>query len=293
MIFRTEFEDKCKKIFDSDSKIGLLSTISGDGYPHITLISSISVKDSSTLMWGQFSQGLSKDNLRENPKSGFLVVSPDQFWWTGKALYSGNSVNGEDFDYFNNKPIFRYNSYFGFGKVHYEKLIDVSVGEKLPLLKIALGFLASGALKRKHTAQLNGSIDSQCTPNENGKIPPYGIKLASGLACLKFISFVDTDGFPRIFPCMQGQIVNSEILVFSSFPYGDLLGQIPSGAKTAIFLANLSLESLLLQGRWYKLERNGGFKNACFETDKVYNSMLPIGGYIYPPEEIPNVFGIK
>ena len=293
MIFRTEFEDKCQKIFDSDSKIGLLSTISGDGYPHITLISSISVKDSSTLMWGQFSQGLSKDNLKNNPKSGFLVVSPDQFWWTGKVLYSGKTLKGEDFDYFNNKPIFRYNSYFGFGAVHYEKLIDVSAGEKLPLLKIALGFFASGILKRKHAAQVSGSIASQFMSKENGKIPPYGIKLASSLACLKFISFIDTDGFPRIFPCMQGQIANSETLVFSSIPYDDLLGQIPSGAKTAIFLANLNLESLLLQGRWYKTEKTGRFKSARFETDKVYNSMLPIGGYIYPPEEMPNVFGIK
>ena len=289
MTFQEKFEDECRDIFKRDSKIGLLCTIAPDGYPHITLISSISVKDSTTLMWGQFSRGLSKEYLKSKPKTGFLVVSPDQRWWTGKALYSESTITGEDFDYFNNKPIFRYNSYFGFGAVHYEKLICVSAGEKLPLAKIALGFLASGIIKKSISQQPKNKI----TSGNSGRIPPYGIKLASALACLKFAAFVDTDGFPLIIPCMQGQPADANTLVFSSVPYGENLGQIPSDAKTAVFLANLNLESLLLQGRWHNTAPKNRFRNGRFDVDKVYNSMLPIGGYIYPPQDMPNVFGAK
>ena len=277
--FGKEFESGCQKVFESDSKIGLLCTVAPDGYPHIALISSISVKDPQTLMWGQFSQGLSKQYLKDNPKTGFLVVTPDQKWWTGKALHSGSVVKGEDFDYFNNKPLFRYNSYCGFGVVHYGKLVDVSAGEKLPLLKIGLGFLASGFVKSPPS-----------TGNEE-KIPPYGIKLASAVACLKFAAFVDSDGYPRIFPCMQGKPAGANALVFSSGPYAELQRQVPPGAKTAVFLANFGLESLMLQGRWNNSEKNGRLKNSRFEVDKVYNSLLPIGGYIYPPQGLPNVFG--
>ena len=295
MVFKKEFPDVCQKVFESDSKIGLLCTVAPDGYPHIALISSIGVKDSKTMMWGQFSKGLSKSYLKDNPKTGFLVVSPDQSWWTGKALHTGSAVKGEDYDYFNNKPMFRYNSYCGFGVIHYEELIDISEGEKLPLLKIGLGFMASGALKKralKKRATQKPYPSHEPREEKIEKMPPYGIKLASTLACLKFAAFVDSDGFPRIYPCMQGQPADANGLVFSPLPYGGLLKQIPEGAKTAVFFANLDLESLLLQGRWFNTEKNGRLKNSVFGIDKVYNSMLPVGGYIYPPKTLPNVYGI-
>ena len=291
--FSKEFGEDCKKAFESDSKVGLLCSIAPDGYPHIALISSISVKDNRTLMWGQFSQGLSKKYLKDNPKTGFLVVSPDQRWWTGKAQYTGSVIKGEDFDYFNSKPIFRYNSYFGFGAVHYEDLIDVSAMEKLPLLKIGLGFLRSGALRSRAVAH-NMSTDSAVSDNAAAeKIPPFGIKLASGLACLKFVAFTDSDGFPRLFPVMQGRPAGANTLVFSPAPYAEMLRQIPSGAKTAVFLANMNLQSLLLQGHWFSTVKGGRLKYAAFVVDKVYNSMPPLGGYVYPPKALPNVYGVK
>ena len=285
MVFSNEFEAVCGEKFASDSKIGLLCAIAPDGYPHIALISSLSVKDGRTLMWGQFSRGLSKTYLAGNPKTGFLVVSPDQYWWTGKALHTGSVGHGEDYEFFNNKPLFRYNAYCGFGAVHYGQVIDVSAGEKLPLLKIALGFVASKAVR------------AASPQNPEPKMPPYGMKLASSLACLKFAAFVDADGFPRVFPVMQGRPAGGggdmarNAMVFAAAPYTELLRQIPAGAKAAVFLANLSLESLLVQGRWFNTERRGRLKGCAFEIDKVYNSMLPVGGYVYPPKTLPNVYG--
>lgn len=283
--FSREFEEICVKKFEPDSKIGILSSIAPDGYPHMALITSLSVKSKKTLMWGQFSRGLSKDYLAENPRTGFLVVSPDQYWWTGKARHSGSAIKGEDFDYFNNKPLFRYNSYCGFGAVHYGDIEEVSIGEKLPLPAILLGSLGSALLK-KTAANLS--------PESGGlnKMPPYGTKLCSNLACLKFIAWVDTDGYPRIIPVLQGLPVDSNTLVFSAAPYGGLLKTIPPGARAAVFLANLDLESLLLQGCWTPLQRGGRFRGGFFTIDKVYNSMLPLNRYIYPPQEMPQVYGL-
>ncbi|MDR2111446.1 MAG: pyridoxamine 5'-phosphate oxidase family protein [Spirochaetaceae bacterium] len=305
--FNREFEDSCREKFESDSKIGLLASIAPDGYPHVALISSIGVKSKTSLMWGQFSQGLSKTYLKDNPNTGFLVVSPDQYWWTGKARHSGIAVKGEDFDYFNNKPLFRYNSYCGFGAVHYGDLVDVSAGEKLPLLKVALGALKSGGLKKQvlsgkyRPAPLSSAPAAADGPEagEPGgpedlirqKMPPYGIALGQALTGLKFAAYVDTDGYPRIIPALQGKPADGNTLIFSPLPYGELLRQIPSGRKAAVYMANLDLESLLLQGRWFNLEQRGSFKGSVFEIDKVYNSMLPIGGYIYPPKTLPNVYG--
>ncbi|MDR2741755.1 MAG: hypothetical protein LBB98_06325 [Treponema sp.] len=278
--FSKEFEDVCVKKFEPDSKIGLLASVAPDGYPHLALITSLGVKNKNTLMWGQFSRGLSKTYLADNPKTGFLVVSADQYWWTGKALHSGSVVKGEDFEYFNNKPLFRYNSYCGFGAVHYGEIEEVSAGEKLPLPRIILGSLKSALLKRtaaKHSPHSNGPVE---------KIPPYGLKLCSNLACLKFVAWVDTGGFPRIIPALQGLPLDTENLVFSATPYGELLKTIPPEAKAAVFLVNLDLESLLLQGRWIPLNNRGSFRGGVFAVDKVYNSMLPLNRYIYPPEVV-------
>jgi hypothetical protein len=284
LVFNNEFDDFCSKSFESDSKIGILSSVAEDGYPHMALISSLSVKSKKTLMWGQFSRGLSKTYLENNPKTGFMVVLPDMHWWTGKALHTGTVLKGEDFEYFNNKPLFRYNSYFGIGAVHYEDLLDISAGQKLSIPQVAMGSIKSMLMK--------GCIKKDKTDQGIQKMPPYGIDLASKLGALKFIAYVDNDGFPRIIPALQGTAVDGNRLIFSTVPYGELLEKIPSGAKAAVYLANLELESLLLQGRWSGMGKYCCQKGGVFTIDKVYNSMLPIGGYIYPPKELPNVYGV-
>jgi hypothetical protein len=63
---------------------------------------------------------------------------------------------------------------------------------------------------------------------------------------------------------------------------------IPNGSKVAMFVANFSLVSLMIQGTWIKTKK-GGIVN----IEKVYNSMLPVPKYIYPHEELPNVYGIQ
>jgi hypothetical protein len=282
VVFSGEFDDFCSKKFENDSKIGILASVAADGYPHMALISSLSVKSKKTLMWGQFSQGCVKAYLKENPKTGFLVVLADMYWWTGKALHTGTVVKGEDYEYFNNKPLFRYNSYFGFGAVHYEDLIDVSIGQKLPIPQVALGAIKSALMK---------GFAKKGVGAEPQKMPPYGMDLASNMGTLKFVAYVDSDGYPRIIPALQGTAVDANRLIFSAIPYGELLEKIPPGAKSAVYLANMDLESLLLQGRWSGMGRYGGQKGAVFEIDKVYNSMLPIGGYVYPPRVLPNVYG--
>jgi hypothetical protein len=285
--FAKEFEDACTKKFESDSKIGILCPVAPDGYPHMALISSIGVKNKNVLMWGQFSQGRSKEYLKQNQKTGFLVVSPDQYFWTGKALHTGSIVKGEDFDYFNNNPLFRYNSYCGFGSVHYGDIVDVSAGQKLPIPKIAVGALKSNLIK--------GCVKKSLAKNAPGwgieKLPPYGMNLGSKLTTLKFVAYVDSDGFPRIIPALQGIPADSGHFIFSTSPYGELLEKIPAGAKASVFLASLDLECLLVQGHWQGIKKYGGIKGAVLEIDKVYNSMLPLAHYIYPPEELPNVYG--
>jgi len=279
--FQKEFEDQCAAQFASDTKIGLLTSIAPDGYPHTALITTITVKSKTSFMWGQFSSGLVKDYLAANPKAGFLVISPDQHWWTGKSLHTGTAIKGADFDFFNNKPTYRYNAYYGIGVVHYHDLVDVSRGQAFDMQEIIAGVTQAAAI-----------APQAARPAALAKMPPFGMALAADPGTMKFISYVDADGYPRIIPAFQSVPADAGRFVVAPSPNADLLEKIPPGAKVALYLVNLSCQGILAQGVWPGFTETGGLRGAVLDIDKVYNTNLPLCRYIYPPEELPNIYGL-
>jgi hypothetical protein len=281
--FVKEFEDACTPAFAADTKIGLLSTVSPEGYPHVTLITTLTVKSKTELMWGQFSWGASKDYLKQNPKSGFLVVSLDQHWWTGTCDHESQVFKGDDFDFFNNKPTYRYNAYAGVGLVHYHKLRDVSIGEAFKPLPILFGFNASKGMAKK-VAGTGKGIE---------KMPPFGMAIGQGMTTLKFVSYIDGEGYPRIIPALQAYAADPEHIVVNAKPQEDLLAKIPAGAKVAVFFVNLACQDILAQGTWSGIKPMGlGKKGAVLDIEKTYNGCLPLPKYIYPEEPIQVVYGM-
>ncbi|MDR3216243.1 MAG: hypothetical protein LBT55_02350 [Clostridiaceae bacterium] len=278
--FNKELEERCFTDFEPDGKIGILSSVAPDGYPHMALITTIMAKTKTSIMWGQFTQGLSKKYLVDNKKTGFLVVDTGMNWWTGKALHVDSARKGEDFVRYNDKPMYRYNCYCGIGVVHYEDLVDISIGAKLPLLNIAIGACKSNYMKA--FIKKDKSVV---------KLPDFGVNIAKKIDSLIFISYVDTDGYPRVIPAIQGAPVDNNKLIFSLSLYPELLKQIPSGAKVAVYITNLNLVGFLCQGRWSGIKKYGGVQGALFEIDKVYNPMLPAPRYVYPEQEFKSVFG--
>ncbi|MDD4316369.1 MAG: hypothetical protein PHC84_04350 [Clostridia bacterium] len=265
-------EDKQK--FAVTGKIGLISTISPFGEPHITLISSIQAKDENTIMWGQFTHGLSKEYLRKNPLSGFFVLNMEKKWWRGKAVYTGDTDTGEDFDMYNNQPLFRYNTYFGIGKVHYMDVKDFSGQQDLNM-----GAIIKGALQGKF-------IKPFVKPCPDGikKIKGLSLRLAKDMTSLKFLSYIDEEGFPIILPVIQAVMKDEGRIIIPLSVGGDEIKKLKSGAKLAMFYANLELSSVLLQGYFAGISKKLGVEYAVFDIHKVYNSMVPVVGYIYPME---------
>ena len=92
------------------------------------------------------------------------------------------------------------------------------------------------------------------------------MNLASKIDTLKFVSYVDTDGYPRIIPALQGIPLDGNRLLFSLSNYPELLSKIPAGVKAAVYLGTMSLTSMLLQGTWTGIKSYGGVKGAVFEV---------------------------
>jgi hypothetical protein len=252
-------------------KIGLLASVDPEGLPHVTLLSSLMACGPQHLCFGQFTEGFSKKNILSNPKVGFLIMSLDRHLWRGKAVYTHFAREGQEYDYYNNVPMFRYNAYFGIHTVYYLDLVAHSGRSALPMNKIilaALQTMLARTLGRKPGMKtvLNGWTRAFLNKIDN----------------LKFLAYVGTDGYPVIIPAIQAQSLDAQNILFSSSVYSSELNAIPAGIPLAVFGMALTMEDVLLRGTYKGIQPIGGFRAGLLETEWVYNPMPPVPGQVYP-----------
>jgi hypothetical protein len=272
------FESGDMGAFEAEAKVGLLATVNPEGLPHISLIASMQAKDPTQLIWGQFSEGRSKVHVRQNPHVGFLIMTLDRNLWRGKALWTHGETEGEDYEMYNQKPMFRYNAYFGIHTVHFMDLVETYGKEGLPLARIVMASLATKAAK-----------DGAKSPEDERILKPWAEGLFNRLDTLKFIGYVDEEGFPTIVPVIQCQAAGSRRLAFSTLAYGDELAPIKQGMQVAVFGMSMQMEDVLVRGTFLGYDRVRLQRLGVIELEWVYNSMPPTPGQIYPPVELKPV----
>jgi Pyridoxamine 5'-phosphate oxidase len=274
----TEFSEEDIRSFQPEMKIGLIATVNPRGLPHVTLISTVMASDAKKLVFGQFTEGLSKQNILRNPKAGFMIMSLAKDEWRGKALYTHMAKDGKDYDFYNNVPMFRYNSYFGVHTVYYLDLIGHSGKHALPMNSVILS--AVGTLIGRSVA---GKREKQPVLNA------WSQAFLNKLDNLKFLSYVDTDGYPVIIPAIQAQCLDREHVVFDIGVYQGELLDIPKGVSLAVFAMALTMEDVLLRGVYQGIQRIGGIKQGLVKLDYIYNPMPPVPGQVYPSQPLRQV----
>lgn len=250
-------------------KIGLLGTVNDQGQPHLTLISTLQPCQPRQLSWGQFTEGLCKQYVRQNPKTGFLIMTLDKQLWRGKATFTHTAQQGQEFEMYNNVPMFRYNAYFGIHTVYYMDLVEQTGQVALPMNSIVLAAVKTMLIKSlaRKSQQRVLNLWTQQLLNKTGN--------------LKFLAYVGSDGYPVIVPVIQAQALDSARVILSASVYGDELAAIPSRASVAVFGMSLDMEDVLLRGEW-RVERVGGVRCGVVNVDWVYNPMPPKPQQIYP-----------
>jgi hypothetical protein len=256
-------------------KIGLLATVTPEGLPHVTLLSSLMACSERGLSFGQFTEGRSKGYLRLNPKAGFLIMSLDRHLWRGKATFTHTAKEGPEYDYYNDVPMFRYNAYFGIHTVYYLDLVAQTGKQALPMNRIV--FAAVQSMLARGLARKPGGATV---------LNPWTRGFLNKLDNLKFLAYVDADGYPVLVPAIQAQSLDAAHVLFSVSVYRDDLEAIPSGASLALFGMSLSMEDVLLRGTYRGIRRVGGVRAGVLEVDWVYNSMPPVQGQVYPQPEL-------
>ena len=267
----TSFSDEDIRRTQPALKIGLLATVTAEGLPHVTMLSTLMACGPTRLSFGQFTEGLSKQHLRANPHAGFMIMGLDRRLWRGSALWTETARQGAEYEHYNNVPMFRYNAYFGVHTVHYLDLVRHTGLRPLPMTAIVLASVQT-VLARA----LAGARNPQ--PVLNAWTRGFLNKIDN----LKFLSYVDAGGFPVIVPAIQTQVLDEEHLVFSSSVYTEELLRIPAGADLAAFGLALTMEDVLTRGTFLGYRRMHGMKVGVLRVSWVYNPMPPVPGQVYP-----------
>jgi hypothetical protein len=226
------------------------------------------------LTWGQFVEGTSKEFIRKDPKVGFLMMTLQKDLWRGKAAFTHTASDGPEYDFYNNVPMFRYNAYFGIHTVYFMDLVHHHGRQPLPMNKIIPAAILT--MLAKTLAPGKG---------EHAPLNTWTRALLNKLDALKFLAYVDSDGYPVIVPVIQAQAAGVEHVLFSTGAYGTDLEVIPSGKPVALFGLALTMEDVLLRGEFEGIRRYGGIPCGRMRVNWVYNSMPPAPRQIYP--EVP------
>jgi hypothetical protein len=259
-------------------KVGILGTVNSAGLPHLTMISTLQANSPIEVIWGQFTEGLSKQHVRANPKTGFLIMTLDKQVWRGKARWTRVEKGGPEYEMYNNIPMFRYNAYFGVHTVYYMDLVEQYGREPLPM-----GRVVSAAIQTKLAKA------ARRTRVEQEVLNPWTQGLLNKLDNLKYVSYVGEDGYPVIIPTIQAQSADAQHVIFSLGAFGQELRSIPNGTPLAVFGMTLEMEDVLLRGPFLGIQHYAGISCGVVRVEWVYNSMPPVPGQIYPQVEIEAV----
>ena len=276
-VFRTFSGDDIES-FKPEMKIGLLATVNAEGLPHITMISTLQAKSPTEIFWGQFAEGMSKAHVRNNSRTGFLIMTLDKNLWRGKANFTRTTKEGEEYDLLNNTPMFRYNAYFGIHTVYYMDLVEHGGKEPLPM-----GAVIGAAVRTMAAKMLAGKGTGKDVLN------PFTRRLLDKMDNLKFLSYVGADGFPVFIPVIQAQSAGTDRVIFSSAVYGDDLKAIPKDTVAALFGMSFEMQTVLLRGRYRGVRSIGGFECGELEVDWVYSPMPPKAEQVYPAQKLEAV----
>lgn len=278
MTERTHLGEDDIRALAPDSKLGFLATRDLDGRPHLTLITTLQARTPTELTWGQFCEGRSKDNVRRDPRTAFLVMNLRKQWWRGRATWTRGATEGEDFEAYNRKPLFRYNSYFGIHTVHFMDLVAVTPRAGLSMPRIVAGSLLAATVAR-------ASGRRRAAPAMND----WSRALIDRLDTLKFVAWIRPDGWPEIAPVIPASTADAARLVLAEAAAPGVLDGLAAGADVAVLTMNLAMESVVVAGRFGGFRGVGPLRAGMIDVDRVYNSMPPKHGPIWPQPSLEPV----
>ncbi|MBD3197203.1 MAG: hypothetical protein GF317_19270 [Candidatus Lokiarchaeota archaeon] len=272
----SELSERALEFTQPDVMLKLVSTIDERGWPHITMITSNRAINNTEIAWGAFTEGTSKENVKQNPKQGILYMTADMpfKFLQVKADFKFTKKEGEELERFNKSELMRYFTYVRVHTAYFNDLVAARPVRDLSLLGIVGGIvkdiIGKGGLK---------------TDLNEKKLNPLGIKLFSAPIAVRAISYLDPkDGYPIIIPHIPLQAADHNRLVFPLSGLKEDLQAIPEGAKVAVFCMNFDYANQVVKGTYKGMRSSRLIKFGAIDIEEIYNSCPPVTGVIYPEQ---------
>ncbi|MHA1291215.1 MAG: pyridoxamine 5'-phosphate oxidase family protein [Promethearchaeota archaeon] len=269
-----ELSEKAVNFTQPDIMLKLIATIDERNWPHLTIITNNRAISKNKIVWGEFSKGLSKKNVLNNPKQGILFMSAEMPYriLQIKADFTHTATEGKDLDHFNKSQLMRYMTYMNIYKIYYANIVAASQIRLLPLGGIAKGIIKSMIGKGGAKTKLNEK-----------RLNVLGYKIFKGPINPKFLAYIDpSDGYPIIIPVIQLTTADHNRLVFSPSALKIDLEAVPINTTVAVLGMNMDLASQLVKGPFIGFRKFRGIKLGVIEIEEIYNSAPPLPGIIYP-----------
>ncbi|NVM27910.1 MAG: pyridoxamine 5'-phosphate oxidase family protein [Candidatus Helarchaeota archaeon] len=253
--------------FKPELMIKLLATLDENQHPNLVLIISLEAKDNDTLMFAEFLKGKTKKNVERNPKCTAAFMSLGNDYWVVKGDFTHWSYEGPEYEYYNEKSLFKNNAYFGITRVGYIDIKQVIPKRKIkvqrPLIRLIKGYIKEGQ-------------DKTVKP----KILPLLVeKIFRAPSNLKYIAFIDEDGYPLIVPTMHLLPTPTNQLVFTAAEFQEDLSHLKEGMFVTAFAMNI--EELLMyqiKGKYQGTQAYQESKLNIIAIEEIYCLMPPRAG---------------
>jgi len=249
------------------SPIKFVATVGEDGYPNLVPILSLTAWDKDTLCFVRFMVWKTRKNLEERKK---VAVGTMGLFRTVEVLgeFVGFEKSGEKLEFFNNQPIYRYNAYFGAGQVG---VIQVE--------KEAGNYPSQ--LWRSFQARLLASSFNHHSSSEKPVMPKPVFEKFSRILAVKFLSWRDEQGFPRLMPAMGAfPLSPDKIAVLGNLKF---FRSLTPGKELSLAVLFTEPGAYQVKGRFAGIESRGVGEYALIELEQSFSCSPPLPGErIYP-----------
>ncbi|MFX0044585.1 MAG: hypothetical protein ACFE8Z_01935 [Candidatus Hermodarchaeota archaeon] len=249
-------------IFESPK---FMATKDSLGEPNAAIVTSWTVYEGNTLVYGDFLTYKTRRNLEEgNSELGLLVMTTDLDSWMIRADFESFHKSDDVYEFIATTPFFRYNQYTNARSAGLATATSVGQNQKISKLSVLSTYLKARLAKRKVPV----------VETEEGNMPRNVERRFSQMAAIKALAYVDEAGYPVIFPNF-GMIPASSNRISVNRDAEKRRGlRINDGQRVAVSLVTLEPAAFQLKGTFREINESTGY----IELDRVYTCSLPRPG---------------
>jgi Pyridoxamine 5'-phosphate oxidase len=217
-----------------------LATRSEDGLPNVVPLTSLtpSPGEPGLLHFGNFLLRKSVVNLKQDPRLGVLVITPELEGWVLTGTFEGFEREGPHADAQRSAKMLRYNAYTGIRNAGLVRVRSVERSFRISRPRLVRDYALAGSAGLRRRAV--GGID----------VPLAVRREFARLAAVKVVSWIALDGWPRIAPALSLQPAGHDTMV--CWPDSDLRSGPEDGALVAANVLTMEAVSYQIKGCWQR-----------------------------------------